>query len=340
MGTRSKRFARLFGLGLIALQVFLLTSFAQTKVAKTVGEKSAHPDVLSQQRFEELKKQGSANLQKQEWESASSAFTAALTIKPENSECLYGKALALFNLKQVSEANADLDTAVGELLLSKENNALLADSLVLSAVISAVQNENSLAVQKLEKAVNIAPAHFDANFSLGRAYFGNGDVERSITAFRRAVSILPNHIKARFFLATALEREGNYTDALKEYRKILELEPNSVEGNVGLGVLLLKTDGDSSADGLSALQKAVTLDANLYEGQVTLGRVLIRLNRASEAVEYLQKAADIAPNNPEPHFQLALAYRKLGNRDKSAAETEIVKRIHERRRGVSNQTPQ
>jgi Flp pilus assembly protein TadD len=104
--------------------------------------------------------------------------------------------------------------------------------------------------------------------------------------------------------------------------------------------LLLKIDGDRSTDGLSALQKAVTLNANLYEGQITLGRTLLRLNRASEAVEHLQKAADLAPNNPEPHFQLALAYRKLGDRDKAATETEIVKKIHEGRRGVSNQTPQ
>ena len=48
---------------------------------------------------------------------------------------------------------------------------------------------------------------------------------------------------------------------------------------------------------------------------------------------YLRRAAELAPGNPEPHYQLALAYRRLGLKDKASEETAIVKRIHESRRG-------
>ncbi|NJM54247.1 MAG: tetratricopeptide repeat protein, partial [Blastocatellia bacterium] len=117
-----------------------------------------------------------------------------------------------------------------------------------------------------------------------------------------------------------------------------ELSPNNADGNLGLGVLLIKTEGDKSAKGLAALQKAVSLNPNLYEAQITLGKTLIRLNRASESIEPLQKAAKLAPNNPEPHFQLAIAYRKLGKKAEAEAENAIVKKIHESRRGT--QKPQ
>ena len=84
------------------------------------------------------------------------------------------------------------------------------------------------------------------------------------------------------------------------------------------------------------MQKAVVLDPNLYEAQIGLGKTLIHLNRAAEAIIHLQKAAELAPTNPEPHFQLAIAYRKLGRKTEAATETEIIKAIHEKRRGAAN----
>lgn len=288
----------------------------------------------SQQKLEEFRKQGFAYVQTGDWEPAQTAFETALEIAPTDTLTLYGSSLALFNLKRYPEAVARLEVAVEILSTRKENNQLLADSLVLSAIISAVQNENALAVSKLEKATKLVPKHFDANFSLGRAYFGNGEISKAISSFQKAVSIQPSNPQARFFLATAMERDGNVAQALAEYRNVLQLRPNSAEGNLGLGVLLLKTEGDKSVEGLNALQKAVSLDANLYEAQIVLGKTLIRLNRATESVLPLQKAAGLAPNNPEPHFQLAIAYRKLGRKTEADAETEVVKKIHEKRRGV------
>ncbi len=295
---------------------------------------------LNPNSLDEIKKNGFAYVKAGDWDLANSAFENALAIKPKDPLSLYGKSLALFNLNKIPEAESKLETVFEVLSSTKGNSKLLADSLVLSAVISAVQNRNSAAIEKLEKAIEYVPIHFDANLSLGRAYFGNGEIVKSIAAFRRAVSIRPDHTKARFFLATALERDGKSSDALKEYRAILKLDHNSVEGNLGLGVLLLKTEGNSSVEGLSALQRALEFNAELYEGQITLGKTLVRLNRGAEAIGHLKKAAALAPKNPEPHFQLSIAYRKLGKKEEASAETEIVKKIHESRRAVSHQIPQ
>lgn len=333
MRFRCERFSKLVCITLLSLPfMFSSTSFAQAK-------RAAENEVLKQSGLEEIRKKGFAFLQAGDWDSASSTFEKALEIEPRDGLSLYGKALALFNLKEIQGAESKLQTVFEILSPTKENIQLLADSLVLSAVISAVENKNSEAIEKLERAIKLVPNHFDANLSLGRAYFGNGDLERSISAFRRAVSIQSSNIRARFFLATALERVGNYHDAMIEYRAILRLDPMSAEGNLGLGVLLLKVDGDASAEGLNVLQRAVTLNDQLYEGQITLGKVLVRLNRAADAIEHLKKAAELAPNNPEPHYQLSIAYRKLSKRTEADAEAEIVKRIHENRRNTTIQKP-
>ena len=85
--------------------------------------------------------------------------------------------------------------------------------------------------------------------------------------------------------------------------------------------------------GIEELKLAVGINPDLYEAQVTLGRVLLMRKLAEKSVEHLKRAAELAPANPEPHYQLALAYRRLGLNDKAIEETAIVKRIHERRRG-------
>ncbi len=318
------RFRKLFCAGLICLQLALTQSVFNQNVR---GD------------LEDLRKRGFEYIKNGDWESANSAFVNALAIAPKDGFSLYGSALALFNLKRTAAAEDKLEIFFGSVPVNENTNQLLADALVLSAIISAVQNKHLLAIEKLERAIKLVPTHFDAHLSLGRAWFESDEIDKSIAAFRRAVDIQPNYLRARFFLATALERKGDSSAGLKEYREILRRNPDDAEGNLGIGALLLKTEGESSTEAVNALLKAVALDDRLYEAHVLLGKTFVRLNRAAEAVEHLKKAADLAPNNPEPHFQLAIAYRKLGRKAEAEAETEIVKKIHEGRRAVAKQSP-
>jgi Flp pilus assembly protein TadD len=141
-------------------------------------------------------------------------------------------------------------------------------------------------------------------------------------------------LRARFFLATALENKGETELALNEYRTILKMDPNNLNGNLGLGVLLFKVEGDGSVEASNALKRVVSINANIYEAQVSLGKSLVRQKLYQEAIAHLLKAAELKPDNPEPHYQLALAYRRLGKRKEAKRSMEIVKAIHEKRRGA------
>lgn len=271
-------------------------------------------------------------------------FAALLEKWPRAPEALYGAALSSFNLGRPADAEP-LARAASEIYLagvgdqpgakSGSRNQIIrgADALVLLAVIQGRRGEDTEALKSARRAVALAPEHFDAQFILGRASYGVGDSAAAVGAFRAALKLKPDDPRSLFFLATALESSGNTDAALTAYRDLVRRQPQAAEGHLGLGVLLTKRGGADAEKGIEELRTAVRIDPNQYEAQVTLGRALLVQRLTAESVEHLKRAAELAPNNPEPHYQLALAYRRLGLNDKAAAETAIVKRIHEARRG-------
>jgi len=272
---------------------------------------------------------------------AAELFGAVLEKTPHDARALYGAALAAFNLERTAEAERFARATVESLLpdlprpprnLSIEKRLQAADALVLAAVVLAVRGNEAGSLKFAEQAASIAPNHFDAQFTLGRALFGAGDYSGAAKAFRKAVSLNPDNTRALFFLATSLERTNDAEGALRLYRELIAKQPLAAEGHLGCGILLVRRGGDEAVEGLRELERAITINPNLYEARIELGRALITHGRAGESVAHLVRASELAPGNPEPHYQLALAYRRLGRKEEAAKEEEIVKTIHESRR--------
>lgn len=313
-----------------------------TRVVQLVTANPSDESALS-----EAKGLGFALIRAGRYGQARQVFNSIIKAVPRDKLVLYGIALSAFNLRLLDEAEKAALTAAAEIAallkekkeienISPDDRKDAADVLVLLAVIVAVKGNNASALGYLKQAVVYDPANFDAQFSLGRAFYSAGDADGAIKAFRQAIALQPKNERALFFLATTLESAGNEQGALTAYRDLLSKIPNSADGNLGLGVLLLKLEGHKSVEGQAALRRAISINPNLYEARVVLGRTLLRLNKAEEAVVQLTRAAELMPNNPEPHYQLALAYRKLGRKEDSEKEFAIVKKIHESRRGETN----
>ncbi len=278
---------------------------------------------------------------------AAEVFRSALVKQPNDSKALYGAALALFNLRDTSEAELLARAAANNLLgdistqkvgVTNAQRIRAADAYVLLAVIQAVRGNDAAALKSSELAVKISPEHFDAQFTYGRALFSVGDAGQAAKAFKKAVALKPSDVQALFFLGTALEKTADVEGALNAYRRLIAKAPHAAEGHLGLGTLLVRRSGADGDEGVRALQRAIVIDGNLYEARVALGRALLTRRRLTESVEHLIRAVELVPGNPEPHYQLSLAYRRLGMTDKARQEADAVKRIHEARRNASIQS--
>jgi tetratricopeptide (TPR) repeat protein len=291
---------------------------------------------------------GQRLLMEQRYGEASELFKALLDKLPREPAVLYGAALATFNVGRPAEAEP-LVRAAAEIYLAgvagkgaassvaSGQRSSGANALVLLAVILGARGADTEALKTIQRAVALTPENFDAQFTLARALYSVGDYATAVKAFRTALALKPDDARSLFFLATALESAGDIESALAAYRNLVARKPQASEGHLGLGVLLIKRGGGDVEKGIQELKTAVNIDPNLYEAQVTLGRALLGRKLLQESVEHLQRAAELAPRNPEPHYQLALAYRRLGLTDKAVEETAIVKRIHDTRRGEGPQ---
>jgi cytochrome c-type biogenesis protein CcmH/NrfG len=283
------------------------------------------------------------------FEDAVRLFAAFRLAVPTDPAGFYGGALALFNLRRINEAEVLARTAVEKAqafsppkssnrdaaMKAPKTFASVADSLVLLGVVLAVKGDDAGALAAVTRAVALAPGNYDAQFALGRALYGTGDPAGAARAFRAAVSLKPTDARTRFFLASSLERAGDDAAALVAYRELLAVAPTAAEGHLGVGVLLVKHTGDDLNEGIRELEKALAINERLYEGQVALGRAFIKTGRVADSIAPLKRAVELAPDNPEPHYQLAIAYRRLGQKEAADAESAIVKKIHAARRASS-----
>jgi tetratricopeptide (TPR) repeat protein len=276
------------------------------------------------------------------YDDAALVFAALREILPHDQQAAYGGALAAFNRKQLSAAKQLVESAIRLARVEEVPSSELSpharresDALVLLAVILAVEGDNAAALKAVQSAVALAPDNFDAQLALGRALFGAGDLANAIVAFRSAITLKPNEFQPRFFLATTLEAASEYTQARAAYTELVRIAPERPEGHLGLGVLLTKSEAGNLEQGIRELSRAVELKGDLYEARLALGRALIRGGRANLAVEHLNRAAELAPNNPEPHYQLSIAYRRLGQAAAAARESAKVKQINAARRELN-----
>ncbi len=106
----------------------------------------------------------------------------------------------------------------------------------------------------------------------------------------------------------ALRRDRD--DAIKEYQAALQLRPDEAELHKSLGEFYLDNHSDQDAE--RELTKAVALDPSRTETLYSLGRLYIMDNENEKAVPLLRRALQLQPNLNEANGLLGTAYVRMG----------------------------
>jgi cytochrome c-type biogenesis protein CcmH/NrfG len=152
------------------------------------------------------------------------------------------------------------------------------------------------------------------------------DTEGAIAYVERELQIVPDHEQGWINLANLTLLTKDFDKSEKAARELLRRNPKNWEAWFHLGNLFEAVPLEKESE--EAYRKAVELSPGNWKPLTNLAGLLIQMTsreKNAEAVSLLEKALPLAPKgNQVVSYNLALAYTKLGNRERAL---ELARRI-------------
>jgi tetratricopeptide (TPR) repeat protein len=157
----------------------------------------------------------------------------------------------------------------------------------------------------------LAQVHRDTNVNAEASYW----LERTYQAlgaeaYAQLEDSFPDSWRTHQLRAEGAALRRNLDDAIKEYRAALQLRPDEAELHEALGEFYLDNHSDGDAQG--ELEKAVASDPSRTKALYLLGRLCVLDRENEKAVPYLQRALRLQPNLNEASGLLGTAYVRMG----------------------------
>ena len=130
-------------------------------------------------------------------------------------------------------------------------------------------------------------------------------------------------------MGTTQVQLGNYGLAEPYYRKAVEVLGNSASSDPGplldlAFILLLGHDPTKVEEALELAKRAAKIQSSSGAAHYLVGKALMNKGRLKEAVPELVLATRLDPGDSKAHYQLALAYERLGDKEKALAERQAL----------------
>ncbi|MGO9340373.1 MAG: tetratricopeptide repeat protein [Terracidiphilus sp.] len=237
------------------------------------------------------------------------AMRGALGHDPDDPLAHYGLATALSANDQEKEAMQEYRKACALNPL----NASWFDHFAVSLALNGNVDE---AVANWKRALSIDPSDHGAETDMGTVLFDNGHKEEGFEHLQKAVKMAPNFPDGHNHLGLALATVQRFDEAGEQLQKAIELMPASVEFRFNLGYIL-ESRGDF-AGAIAPLQKSVELsEGKNWHCLAELAKAYNKTGRSAEAVQYAQRALDLAVEDHDD--QVAASLRQVLARYERAA---------------------
>lgn len=227
---------------------------------------------------------------------------------------------ALLEVAQLRLARRDAAGALDVLGRALDLAPSSEEVLRLYARANLTDGRFGAATLTLEPLVRMHPEVGQYAYWLGLARLQVGDLPKASEALEKAQALQPTHAPTHIALGTAYNNQKRYDQGKRMLQRALRLAPDDVEALAALA---------EAEEGLSELESAeeharlaLARDADHLTANLVLGLLHMRNQRYDDAVPPLRTVVRLDPSSPKAHYQLSLAYARLGDRDASAHHLE------------------
>jgi tetratricopeptide (TPR) repeat protein len=261
----------------------------------------------------------------QDFAGAEGALRTYAPSHPDSSDALY---MLGFVLNRQNRPAESLESYTKAAAITRP----MADDLKIVGLDYALLNDYADAVKWLEKAVALDGTNKDAWYYLGRAYYTDSRLNEARKAYLTVLVLDPRDARAENNLGLIFESSGQPAAALEAYRKAIVWQEESPHPSeqpfVNLGNLLMEQG--RAAEAIEPLEKAVTLAPDNAFCHMKLGVYYRKIGRLDDALRELKQATQLDPENAIAHYQLGRLYKDLHSVDRAQAEFDRTAEIKSR----------
>jgi tetratricopeptide (TPR) repeat protein len=149
------------------------------------------------------------------------------------------------------------------------------------------------------------------------SYALRGSVDEALQEFHAALALRPKEPELHEALGELYLEHNQFDSARAELEQTLEADSSRTHALYLLGRVYVETKENEKA--LPYLERALRIQPDLAEANSLLGTAYLRLGQFENAVQKLEKAA-ASDHYGNVHYQLFVAYRKLGQPERAKRE--------------------
>jgi len=157
--------------------------------------------------------------------------------------------------------------------------------------------------------------------NLGIAYLDQLQYADSLHAFEQVVKLRPDYADGHINKGLLYIEWEKYSEARPSLEKALELSPNNARALYYLA-LVERREGHFDEE-LADLQRVVIQFPQARDPRRELGIAYYQRHSYQEAVEQFEALQKIDPDDLAAHYNLAVLYRRMGMKEKAAAQAAL-----------------
>lgn len=246
------------------------------------------------------------------------------------------------------------DAALAVNLIGRAHELLPTNLAYLNSLGMALrmQGQYEASIARYTQAMGLAPESASVHFGMANTYLAMGQVGKAEQGFREALALKPDFFEACYNLANLQKSRGEHAAAVDSYQRAIALQPDFADAHHNLGStyqamgefeLALASYRQAMAGQLpethnnmgniyraqgrlqqaaDAYEAAIRLQSGFMPAYLGLARLLIENGQPADAIEWLNQAAGLAPDDAEIAFNRGIARAQLQQFDQAVSDFE------------------
>lgn len=183
-------------------------------------------------------------------------------------------------------------------------------------------NDTESAQRDVDQVLEVLPDHPTANFIQARLLLLEDDLEAADLALRRVIRVAPDHMPSFLLLGILHYSQGNYAQAESHLLRFTADRSDHLPARKLLAATEMKLRSPGKA--VETLEEYLKGNPDTQDAQflALLGSAYLQNGNSDLGTQYLQQAAEIAPDVSAIRTQLALSHLATGATDAAVTELE------------------